>query len=32
MPYTITPGEGFGLDVEDTDYLKDHLQAPDRWS
>jgi hypothetical protein len=31
MPYTITPGEGFGLDVEDTDYLKDHFQAPDRW-
>jgi NADH-quinone oxidoreductase subunit D len=31
MPYTITPAEGFGLDVENTDYLKDHFQAPDRW-
>ncbi len=31
MPFTLTPGEGFGLDVEDTEYLKDHFQAPDRW-
>jgi len=31
MPFTLTPGEGFGLDVEDTEYLKDHVQAPDRW-
>ena len=31
MPYTITPAEGYGLDVENLDYLKDHFQAPDRW-
>ena len=31
MPYTMKPDEVFGLDVENTDYLEDHVQAPDRW-
>ena len=31
MPYTMKPDEVYGLDIENTDYLKDHVQAPDRW-
>ncbi|MBX3354949.1 MAG: NADH-quinone oxidoreductase subunit D [Phycisphaeraceae bacterium] len=31
MPYTLAPDDAFGLDVESTEYLKDHVQAPDRW-
>lgn len=31
MPFTLQPDEGYGLDIESTDYLKDHFQAPDRW-
>ncbi len=31
MPYTLQPDEAFGLDVESTEYLKDHVQAGDRW-
>ena len=31
MPYTLSPDETYGLDVENTDYLKDHVQSPDRW-
>jgi NADH-quinone oxidoreductase subunit D len=31
MPYTLSPDETIGLDVESTEYLKDHVQAPDRW-
>ena len=31
MPYTLEPDTGYGLDVESTEYLRDHVQAPDRW-
>jgi NADH-quinone oxidoreductase subunit D len=31
MPYTLHPDQGFDIDVESTDYLKDHVDAPDRW-
>ena len=31
MPYTIQPDEAFDIDVESTEYLKDHVDAPDRW-
>jgi NADH-quinone oxidoreductase subunit D len=31
MPYTLTPDEGFDVDVENVDYLDSHLDAPDRW-
>jgi len=31
MPYTLSPDESYGLDIETTEYLKDHVQAPDRW-
>ena len=31
MPYTMKPDEVFGLDVESTEYLQDHVQAADRW-
>ncbi|MHC4141030.1 MAG: NADH-quinone oxidoreductase subunit D, partial [Planctomycetota bacterium] len=31
MPYTLTPDEGFDVDVENIDYLDSHLDAPDRW-
>ncbi|MHC4420596.1 MAG: NADH-quinone oxidoreductase subunit D, partial [Planctomycetota bacterium] len=31
MPYTLTPDEGYDVDVENIDYLERHLDAPDRW-
>lgn len=31
MPYTLQPHEAFDLDIESTDYLKEHVDAPDRW-
>ncbi|HWB19951.1 MAG TPA: NADH-quinone oxidoreductase subunit D [Phycisphaerales bacterium] len=32
MPYTLSPErEGYTLDIESTDYLKDHVDAGDRW-
>ncbi|MHC4219226.1 MAG: NADH-quinone oxidoreductase subunit D [Planctomycetota bacterium] len=31
MPYTLTPDEGYDVDVESVDYLDRHLDAPDRW-
>jgi NADH-quinone oxidoreductase subunit D len=31
MPYTLQPDETYGLEIESTEYLKDHLQAEDRW-
>jgi NADH-quinone oxidoreductase subunit D len=31
MPYTLQPDHGFDVDVESLDYLKDHVDAPDRW-
>lgn len=31
MPYTIKPHEGFDVDVEKTDYIKDHVDTGDRW-
>jgi len=31
MPYTLEPDTGYGLDIETTEYLRDHVQAPDRW-
>ncbi|MDG2029637.1 MAG: NADH-quinone oxidoreductase subunit D [Phycisphaerales bacterium] len=31
MPYTLEPDQGFDLDIESTEYLKDHVHGPDRW-
>ena len=31
MPYQLQPDQVLGLDIESTEYLKDHVQAPDRW-
>jgi NADH-quinone oxidoreductase subunit D len=31
MPYTLQPDEGYDLDIESTEYLKTHVDAPDRW-
>jgi NADH-quinone oxidoreductase subunit D len=31
LPYTIKPHEGFDIDVEKTDYIKDHVDTGDRW-
>ena len=31
MPFTLQPDEGYGLEIETTEYLKDHFQSPDRW-
>ena len=31
MPYTLEPDQGFDLDIESTEYLKDHVQGADRW-
>ena len=31
MPYTLEPDQGFDLDIESTDYLKDHVHGADRW-
>ncbi len=31
MPYTLTPDEGYDLDIESTAYLAEHVDAPDRW-
>ncbi|MHC4908091.1 MAG: NADH-quinone oxidoreductase subunit D [Planctomycetota bacterium] len=31
MPFTLEPDQGFDVDIESTEYLKDHVDAPDRW-
>ena len=31
MPFTLTKEQDFDLDIEDTSYLKTHVEAPDRW-
>ncbi|UCD75907.1 MAG: NADH-quinone oxidoreductase subunit D, partial [Phycisphaerales bacterium] len=31
MPYSLEPDLEFDVDVESVDYLKDHVDAPDRW-
>jgi NADH-quinone oxidoreductase subunit D len=31
MPYTLQPDQGLDVDAESTEYLKDHVDAPDRW-
>lgn len=31
MPFTLHPDHGYDVDVETTEYLKDHVAAPDRW-
>jgi NADH-quinone oxidoreductase subunit D len=31
MPFTLSPDTGYDLDIETTEYLKDHVEAPDRW-
>jgi len=31
MPYTLAPDDAYGLDIESTEYLKDHVHAADRW-
>jgi NADH-quinone oxidoreductase subunit D len=31
MPFTLKPESGFGVDVEKTDYLKDHVDTGERW-
>lgn len=31
MPYTLHPAQGYDVDVETLDYLKDRVDADDRW-
>jgi NADH-quinone oxidoreductase subunit D len=31
MPYTIEPERAWDIEVESVDYLKEHVDAPDRW-
>lgn len=31
MPYTLKPDEGYDVDVEKLDYLKQHVDTGDRW-
>jgi len=31
MPYTLQPDQGYDLDIESTEYLKDHVDTPERW-
>jgi NADH-quinone oxidoreductase subunit D len=31
MPYTLTPDEGYDVDVETTEYLDQFVDAPERW-
>lgn len=31
MPFTLKPEAGFGVDIEKTDYLKDHVDTGERW-
>ena len=31
MPFTLKPEQGFGVDVESTDYLKEHVDTGERW-
>ena len=31
MPHTLSPDEGYDVDVESTDYLERRVDAPDRW-
>jgi len=31
MPYTLQPSQDLDLDIESTEYLKDHVGASDRW-
>lgn len=31
MPYTLAPDQGYDVDVETTEYLGEHPDAPDRW-
>jgi NADH-quinone oxidoreductase subunit D len=31
MPYTLQPAEAYDVDVESLEYLKTHVDAPDRW-
>jgi NADH-quinone oxidoreductase subunit D len=31
MPYTLQPDQGYDLDIESTEYLKNHVGAADRW-
>jgi NADH-quinone oxidoreductase subunit D len=31
MPFTLHPDQGLDVDAESTEYLKDHVDAPDRW-
>jgi len=31
MPYTLKPAEGFDVDVESTEYVRQHVDTGDRW-
>jgi NADH-quinone oxidoreductase subunit D len=31
MPFTLKPEQGFGIDVESTEYLKEHVDTGERW-
>jgi NADH-quinone oxidoreductase subunit D len=31
MPFTLEPDQGFDVDLDTTEYLRDHVDAPDRW-
>ncbi len=32
MPYTLKPADAYDVDVETTEYLKDHVDTGDRWT
>lgn len=31
MPFTLKPEQGFGVEIESTDYLKEHVDTGERW-
>jgi NADH-quinone oxidoreductase subunit D len=31
MPFTLHPDQGLDVDADTTEYLKDHVDAPERW-
>ena len=31
MPYTLKPDQGFDIDIEKTEYLRQHVDTGDRW-
>jgi NADH-quinone oxidoreductase subunit D len=31
LPYTLKPYDGLGVDIDDTQYLKEHVDTGERW-